>query len=268
MRSPAPAFDLRAALSAELRAAIEELDAVATKRKAVHRCRVRIKRARALARVGRACAPGLAAVFNDSARAAMRTLAQARDIAALATIARAVALKTDKKAAAALCALGAALEASESGAASPDLHASRSALRDLLAMAQVWPEASARQIRKGAERVAERARRARRRALDSQDPARRHEWRKREKDRLYAATLLGESWPRDYKRRRRIGEALGDKLGCERDVRLLAERLEAASVSAGSAKADRRALHALKARQACLAKRADALGAHLHATGA
>ena len=83
MRSPGPAFDLRAALSRELRGAATALDA-GDKPKAIHQARVRLKRARALARVGHACAPGLSNVFNDSARAVMRTLAQVRDLAALA----------------------------------------------------------------------------------------------------------------------------------------------------------------------------------------
>jgi hypothetical protein len=84
MRSPAPAFDLRAALSQEMQAALDELDRSGGRPEGVHLCRVRIKRARALARVGRTCAPGLASVFNDSARQAMRALGRARDSAALA----------------------------------------------------------------------------------------------------------------------------------------------------------------------------------------
>ncbi|MFN3465779.1 MAG: CHAD domain-containing protein, partial [Terricaulis sp.] len=83
MRSPGPAFDLRAALTEELRAAIDELETVQADPKAVHRCRVRVKRARALARIGRACAPGLSTVFVDSARSLMRNLALSRDQAAL-----------------------------------------------------------------------------------------------------------------------------------------------------------------------------------------
>ena len=76
MRSPESAFDLRAALSEELTAAIDELDASSSDFRAVHRCRVRVKRARALARVGHSGAPGLSGVFNDTARGVMRMLAQ------------------------------------------------------------------------------------------------------------------------------------------------------------------------------------------------
>ena len=49
MRSPGAAFDLRAALTQELSAAIEEIDTPIPRPAAVHRCRVRLKRARALA---------------------------------------------------------------------------------------------------------------------------------------------------------------------------------------------------------------------------
>ncbi len=102
MRSPGPAFDLRAALSEELRAAIDELEPAALKAKAVHHCRVRVKRARALARIGRSCAPGLSSVFVDSARALMRNLALARDPAALSEAARIAARKGGTQTAAAL----------------------------------------------------------------------------------------------------------------------------------------------------------------------
>src|SRR5690349_17515561 len=109
MRSPGATFDLRASLAEELREALTEIEG-APSRKAVHRCRVRLKRARALARVGRAVAPGLAAVFNDSARAVMRSLAQARELAALADAARSVAKSSGKKRATALAHLADALD--------------------------------------------------------------------------------------------------------------------------------------------------------------
>ncbi len=89
MRSPGSAFDLREALCEEVRGAIQALEGGDGGKKAVHAARVRLKRARALARVGHAFAPGLAAVFNDSARAIMSSLAEARNLAALAKAARA-----------------------------------------------------------------------------------------------------------------------------------------------------------------------------------
>jgi len=266
MRSPGPAFDLRAALSEELRGAIAELDASGGKPKGVHRCRVRLKRARALARVGRACAPGLAAVFNDSARTAMRTLAQARDLAALSEVARAAARKSKKKAAAAFDHVADALEIERQQVAPLDMAHAHAALKDLLALAQVWPEASHRQIKRGAERIAWRARKARQRGHGAEAPARRHEWRKREKDRYYAALLLDSAWPAP--RRRKLGENLGEVLGHERDALLLIERVANNPKLAGDAKGAKRALQALSKRRDRYAEKADAIGDNLHAHGA
>src|SRR5215468_1828648 len=98
MRSPGAAFDLRAALSDEIRGAMHEINSSEAKPKALHRCRVHLKRARSLARVGRSVAPGLSAVFNESARGVMHTLAHARDLAALALTTRKLGKKSAKKA--------------------------------------------------------------------------------------------------------------------------------------------------------------------------
>ncbi len=266
MRSPGPSFDLRAALSREIRAAAIELDSAGAKPKAVHRCRLRIKRARALARVGRSCAPGLSAVFNDSARALMRMLAQARDLNALSGAARALAADCPKKTAAALNAVAGNLEAARALLAPLNIEAVRTGLKDLLALAQVWPEASGRQIRKGAERIASRARHARRRGRDSNEPARRHQWRKREKERFYAVTLLNAAWPQHRPRRRKAGEKLAEILGRERDTLLLIERVNADPALAGEA--SKRALRGLATARERLGARADKLGAKLHAGGA
>lgn len=257
---------MRAALSAELNAAIEELDQSGGRPKGVHRCRLRIKRARALARVGRAVAPGLAQVFNDSARAVMRVLGQARDLVALAEAARRAAKKADKRAAGALTHIADTLD-TERGFLPPlDIEGARAGLKDLLALAQVWPEASHRQIKRGAERVIRRARRARRRGHGSDEPVRRHEWRKREKDRFYAALLLDDAWP--TRRRRKLGEALGEALGMERDALLLMDRLAADPALAGEDKGAKAAARALRKRCVRFADRADALGARLHNGGA
>lgn len=266
MRSPGPSFDLRAALSREIRAATIELDSAGAKPKAVHRCRLRIKRARALARVGRACAPGLSAVFNDSARASMRTLAQARDLNALSDAARALAEESRKKTAAAFNAVADKLESARALLAPLNIEAVRAGLKDLLALAQVWPEASGRQIRKGAERIARRARQARRRGQGSSEPARRHQWRKREKERFYAVTLLDAAWPEHRPRRRKTGEKLAEILGCERDALLLIERLKADPTLAGEA--SQRALRELARVRERLGAHADKLGAKLHQGGA
>lgn len=265
MRSPASAFDLRAALSEEVRAAISELEKEPLRSKIVHRCRVRLKRARALARVGHACAPGLAAVFNESARAIMRALAAERDFTSLAATARALAKKAKKKEAAALTAVAARFEAAREHIQPLNLEAVRAGLKDLLALAQVWPEASGRQIQKGAERVARRARQAQRRGRGAEAPVRRHEWRKREKDRLYAAQLLDGAWPEERKRRLKLGEHLSEVLGRERDALILIERVEAEPALAGEDGAAKFALKALRRRRNKLGARADAIGRDLHA---
>src|SRR5262245_24963904 len=267
MRSPGQAFDLRAALSEELRAAMDELEASFGRPKAVHRCRVRVKRARALARVGSAGAPGLAGVFNDTARGVMRTLAQARETAALASAARGLSRKAHKKAASALEAVAENLDAARRAAPGLNMEATRAGLKDLLALAMVWPDASPRQIRRGAHRIVRRARRARRRGFAAKEPARRHEWRKREKDRFYAALLLDGAWP--CARRRKLSDRLGETLGEEHDVMLLLDQLEDAPGIAGEGrKASGRAIKALQQRRRRLARRADHIGARLHAHGA
>jgi CHAD domain-containing protein len=268
MRSPRAAFDLRAALSDEIRNALSELDAIEEKPKALHRCRVHLKRARALARVGRTCAPGLAAVFNESARTTMRMLAQARDLTALADAARDLADRSGKKSAAALEAVAVELEARRAAMAPLNVEAVHGQLKDLLALALVWPEASARQTHKGAERIARRARRACVRGRGSDAPARRHEWRKREKDRFYAATLLNGAWPAKRKRRKAQGERLGDVLGKEHDVLILIDRVSEEPALAGGADAAERALKRLQRRAHKLAGRADQIGVKLHANGA
>jgi len=264
MRSPGPAFDLRAALTEELRSAIDELETVQADPKAVHRCRVRVKRARALARIGRACAPGLSTVFVDSARSLMRNLALSRDQAALSEAARVAARTSGKRASEAFEAVANSIEYAATTRYALNLEAARASLKDLSALAQVWPEASHRQIKRGAKRLDRRAKRARRRGLGSHDPVRRHEWRIREKDRYLAATILDDAWP--GKRRRKRGEKIADALGGERDALLLMERLVAEPALAGDERDLRRTLKALNRRRAKLARRADALAAQMSAT--
>jgi hypothetical protein len=257
MRSPKPAFDLRAALSDELRAAIEELEKVQSETTAVHQCRVRVKRARALARLGVTSAPGLSSVFVDSARSLMRNLALARDPAALSEAARTAARKSGKQTAAAFATVAQSIDDVAASHPSLNLEAARAGLKDLLALAQVWPEASHRQIRRGAKKLNNRARRARRRGVESVDPVVRHKWRVREKDRFFTATILDDAWP--GKKRRKAAEKIGVALGAERDALLLMERLVAEPELAGEERGLRRTLKALNRRRAKWARRADAL---------
>jgi len=255
MRSPDTAFDLRGALTEELRAALQELDAAATRPKAIHQCRVRLKRARALARVGASCAPGLSDVFNDSARGVMRALAGRRELAAFADAARATVDRASKTQARALNSIATVLDAEREALAPLDTERLNGGLRDLLALAQVWPDCSPRQLKRGALRLDRAARRARRLGYGSHEAADRHEWRKREKDRLYAALVLDDAWPR--RRWRKKGEKLTALLGQERDADLLIERLLNEPELAGSPKDADRAIKALNRRSRKFSARAD-----------
>lgn len=265
MRSPGAAFDLRAAMAHELRAALGELNA-GVEPSVLHRCRVRLKRARALARVGALTAPGLAAIFNESARSVMRMLAPVHDLSALADTARLLAETANERDAEALVATADNLDAARGGLPALDIAAARAGVIDLIALAQVWPAPSARQLRAGAKRIAKRARRLRRRNRHAKRPRLRHRWRKREKDRLYAATLMEDTWP--GRRRRKHGEALGHVLGLERDARLLMKRLLAQPALAGDEAQARRARRALRSYRERLHARADMLRVQLHAAGA
>jgi CHAD domain-containing protein len=269
MRSPAAAFDLGAALAKEIRDALAAINTPHLTTRIVHRCRVHIKRARALARVGADCAPGLSSVFNETGREVMHALSEARELAALATSAKeAAALQKRKRAARALKQVAKNLKAAKEALGPLPLEAVRKGLRDLLALSQVWPAASPRQIERGADRIARRARRARREGEDARKAARRHHWRKREKDRFFAAEILGESWPKERRRRSKKGEKLGDALGHERDNLLLIARIEAQPALAGDLPTALMALQALEKRREPLAARADAIGAKLHSGGA
>lgn len=266
MRSPKPAFDLRAALAREILGALDELERAVEKHKALHRCRIHLKRARALARIGRACAPGLSEVFNDAARGVMRLLAPQRDLHALARSALALRKNTSRKSAAALAGIADRLELERTALPALNTEATRAGLKDLLALAQVWPEASDRQIRRGAERIVKRARGAYRAARKRPDADHLHEWRKREKDRQYAALILAEHWPQAE--RRKTSAALTDMLGRSRDASLLLQKLRSEPTLAGEGKAPLRAERALKRGLRRMRGKEQALGARLHAGGA
>lgn len=266
MRSPSDGFQLREALKREVAAAIAALDADPTHPKTVHKCRISIKRARALARVGAVAAPGLAGVFQSVARQAKASLAGARELAALSEAARKIAAREPKQRAAALTRIAEALDAESASRGEDDIERAKASLRDLSALAQVWPETSRRQIHKGAERVTQRARAAAKRGRKAHNPERRHAWRKREKERFYALSILAKDWP--HKRRRSASEELGDLLGRERDALLLAQRVCADPTLAGDVKAAKRALRSLSKQASRIGARADKVGARVHAGGA
>lgn len=260
MRPPDPAFDMRSALSAEIRAAQDVLDN-GFSANAVHAARVRLKRARAIARIGGVGAPGLADVFDESARAAMRLMAAAREAAALASVARDTASSQGLKAATALNTAANYLEATATPLCQADEQLVLAALKDLHALAHVWPAPTPRQIAQGAAQMIRRAERAREAGLARKHQPTRHRWRRREKERLYAAEALGAAWPGP--RRRRLAARLCDALGKERDAVILLDRLTSAPLPANAEPTPKRALKALKARAKHWRKRADKLGAKL-----
>jgi hypothetical protein len=264
MRSPEHGFDLRRTLEAEVAVAASAI-ADGAEPRAIHRCRVALKRTRALARVGAAVAPGLAGVFQSVARQTMAALAPARELTALADAASAVAAREAGLRRAALAHVANALADATRLKHPADLDTVHRGLRDLAALARVWPEMSARQVKSGARRVARRARRAAKLGRHSKDPAQRHRWRKREKERLYALGALGKHWP--FKRRRRSSARLGDVLGRERDILLLIALVQAEPALAGGPVETKRALKALSRRAERLAARADRVGARVHAGG-
>jgi hypothetical protein len=263
MRGSSEAFDLRAALLNELKTAQQAL-AMPDETTAVHRCRVSIKRARALARVGAEGAPGIADVFNQYARTLMHNLEAARDLAALIGAAERAASDESGKTAKALQALQAALKGQLARIPPTDLQAASRDLSQLTRLAQTWPEPSPAQLQRGAKRILKRAKRAWQRAHDRRKARLRHTWRKREKDRYFVALLAGSAWPEGEKRRRRRTQKLGHALGQERDILLLIERLKDDCHLAGSKRDARLAIDALDGRRRKYARKADRLGQKLH----
>ena len=257
-------LDLRAALSAEIRAAQDELSGQLSAR-AVHAARVRLKRARALARIGRAGAPGLAAVFDETARAAMRALAPIRELSALGQTANQTAKKLRGADRQALQQLAQRLRLIAETQPGLDRTALAGALKDLLALAQVWPEASPRQLARGARAIIGRARRARKAGLKSRALDTRHKWRRREKQRLYAIEAYGADWPE--RRRRSLTARICEALGKERDARLLLQHLREGAIAANDAPPPKAATRALKQRARRWRKLADRLGRDLSASG-
>lgn len=260
MRGNADSFDFRAALSAQLDAA--EAALADRSDKGVHQGRVALKRARALARAGKVAAPGIARVFNDAARAAMAALSPARDLAAMAAIARIAAPEGGRGAG--LRRAAAAFSRAAEAVAAPAFDDAARGVADLRALANVWPAPSPRQLEAGVARLRKLAKRAARATHGVRDVDARHRWRKREKDRLYVALLADDLWPRGVKRRRTLSRRLARTLGEENDLAMLIARLHADPTLAGSQASADGAIAILETRLAKRARRADRLGQRLH----
>ena len=249
------AFDVHAALRAELAAAREALRG-ADPAVAVHQGRVRLKRIRAIARLCMVKDPAAAKALNVAARAAMIGLSDARDLSALEAAAREIKLSD----------VADALAERRNALGPPPIPAARRKLPAVAAAIAAIPALSDDDLAAGIARLARRARKACAAARGDREPDARHTWRKREKDRLHALDILADAWPRGVRRRRRTGKRLARALGAERDVLLLIERLRSDETFA--AVATRPALAAADAYRRTLADRADRLGRVVHRDGA
>ena len=216
----------------------------------MHAARVRLKRARMIARIGGVGAPGLAGVLMKAR--GVRLMAAAREtLASLRAMSPAPGLKA-----------AAALNAAANYETPPPRAASNCAGRTQRSACAgaCLARAVARQIARGRAGM-RRAERAREAGLDHKHQAARHRWRRREKERLYAAEALGADWPGP--RRRNLAARLCDALGKERDALILLERLISTPLPANAEPTPKRALKALKARAKHWRKRSDKLGAKL-----
>lgn len=252
--------DLTRLLLAELAAAEAAFLHLAPER-AVHTGRVRLKRARAIARIAMPTAPWTARRINTMAADIMDALSAARDRQALADLAERFAQKAKPKSAKAFHAVAAALLNHHSIAA-PDLAHAAQETRKLVAMARALPALNADDIATGLERLSRRAEKAKRTGRGSRIEALRHTWRKREKDMHYALQMVTKTRGPALAKKDARHAALGEVLGLERDAMVLRDWLEGREGRAAlKPKARARAQKLLAKRIKRLANKADRLGA-------
>jgi hypothetical protein len=256
---PTPAFDLRSALRIQLEAAIDAFENLRPD-DAVHRGRVALKRARALARLAQHAEPALSGQIIAQIRPIMHRFSHARDLTALESCAKHWASLEQPQVKSALLGVARRLAAKRKAMEAPNLGEAVADVRRLIIYLTAWPDISDEAIALGAQRLAKRARRGFKRAQRFAAPEARHNWRKRVKERLYAIFLLGHFWPRSLPRRRASTQRLGETLGVERDLALLLERLRAEPSLAGSPDLADRTIAALMDHLDALRKRADKLG--------
>ena len=256
-------FDLKSALRTQLEAAIDAFENLKPD-DAIHRGRVALKRARALARLAQHAEPGLSGQMIAQIRPIMRRFSQTRDMAALEACAKRWASVEKPQSRAALTGVARRIAARRKTLAVPALAEAVEDVRRLIFYLSAWPDISDRAIVRGAARLDRRAQRGFRRAQESTAIEARHRWRKRAKERLYAIFLLDQFWPPQLKRRRTTTQRLGETLGQERDLMLLLDVLRSEPSLAGSPDQADRAHAALSAHRDALQKRANQLGRKLH----
>jgi CHAD domain-containing protein len=260
-----PSFDLREALRAQLLASVAAFDGMSAT-EAVHRGRTALKRVRALARLGHETAPELAGQIIAGIRPIMRRFSDVRDLDAVAACAKFYGEQEEGRNRRGLMLLARKISKRRSAMNSPPLADAAREIRALVDAAQAWPLVSdPALVHDGARRMAARARKAFRSAQGTKGMEDRHTWRQREKERLYAALLLGDAWPKKLPRRRRRSQRLGELLGLERDTLLLLETLREAPALAGGPDDSDRLQVFLSRRLEKLRKQTDRLGKRLHA---
>lgn len=253
-------------LAFEVDAAVDDLKAIGpqTAPPLVHRIRKRLKKSRTIVRVLRPALGVHAEPLGARLRDATRALAGSRDATVLATTAVRLARRMDEPEHRALleAIASAAQERAHTHHHTPaDLG---TAMKDIVEARQIL--AKLRVPREADEPVVDRAalvyRRARRgwhAAEQHTDVDTLHDWRKRVKDRLHVARLFEDRWPERRDARTAKLDRLGEVLGDDHDLALVAEALPTEGAAAESLRA------AIDARRARLADKAFAMAQDLFA---
>lgn len=267
---------LLASVAASARASKEALRTGKDTAEAVHATRLAMKRLRALLRLLR---PTLGAAWirphNAALREAARRLAPARDaVVAVKTLGGLESSRVSRADAAAVARVrepfaraaraangpGKGLESAMDAAAKSAERVARSAAR------ATWRLHGWAVLEEGLRRGYRRARRRYREAAESGAAEAFHAWRTAAKALLYELTLLQPMSPKDLARYLERLDALQDTLGEDHDLSVLRDRLEDPSRGpepdggGTDAKAVKRTLALLDARQGRLRKRALKLG--------
>jgi CHAD domain-containing protein len=239
----APDRGLRAAFDADLRAAVEALAGAGGRPDAaVHEARRALKRARAVLRLLRPAIGDRAYVgANARLRDAARPLSALRDSRVLRDTLHALRERTDPEAAGAARlerALARQHEAAEASlrAAPGELRACLAAIRSVRRSAQRWKlDAShAVQLADGVRRIYRRGRRTLQKADSRPTVASLHELRKQAKYLANALRAVASRPPRFVRDVIRAARDLGDVLGEEHDLAVLAARARRGGRNPGS----------------------------------
>jgi CHAD domain-containing protein len=244
-------------LASEINASVDDLKAIdpQTAPPLVHRIRKRLKKSRTIVRVLRPALGVHAESLGTRLRDATRALAGSRDATVLAATAARLAQRTDDPEQRALLeriAVEARQRAEAHHHTPADLDAAMAgivAARQILAKLRISREADEPVVNRAALTY-RRARRGWHAAEEHTDVDTLHDWRKRVKDRLHVARLFQDRWPERRDARTAKLDRLGELLGDDHDLALVAEALPADGAAAEALRA------AIEARRARLADKA------------